>query len=169
MLCNHVERVRNGPCVETARSINLTRFTFLDPGSLSLRNKSYLIHEGPSKSVQVSSCGGETGHCPNLLPQIAIPFPHLISFLTHFPHFSLWSDLFQSDFYVYDIDTKKWTLICDDTGSEGGPKLIFDHQMCMDPDTSTIYVFGGRILTRYVHTPVWHRPSPSPLLPLPLG
>ena len=49
---------------------------------------------------------------------------------------------------MYDIDTNKWTLICDDTGSEGGPKLIFDHQMCMDTDTSTIYVFGGRILAR---------------------
>ena len=50
---------------------------------------------------------------------------------------------------MYDIDTHKWTLICDDTGSEGGPKLIFDHQMCMDTDTSTIFVFGGRILARY--------------------
>ena len=38
------------------RSINLTRFTFLGPGSLFLRNKLYWIHEGPSKSVQVSSC-----------------------------------------------------------------------------------------------------------------
>ena len=39
----------------TARSINFTRFTLLDPGSLLLWNKSYWIHEGPSKSVQVSS------------------------------------------------------------------------------------------------------------------
>lgn len=29
----------------------------------------------------------------------------------------------------------------------GGPKLVFDHQMCMDIDKNTIYVFGGRILT----------------------
>lgn len=65
----------------------------------------------------------------------------------------------KSDFYVYDIDTKKWTLICDDTGSEGGPKLIFDHQMCMDPDTSTIYVFGGRILTRRNAISSEERPS----------
>ena len=43
--------------VTSARSINLTRFTFLDPGSLFSQNKSYWIHEGPSKSVQVSSCG----------------------------------------------------------------------------------------------------------------
>ncbi|XP_072181671.1 muskelin-like [Diadema setosum] len=53
----------------------------------------------------------------------------------------------KSDFYVYDIATGKWTLICEDTGSEGGPRLIFDHQMCMDSDKSTIYVFGGRVLT----------------------
>ena len=43
--------------VDCAGSINLARFTFLDPGSLFLRNKSYLIHKGSSKSVQVSSCG----------------------------------------------------------------------------------------------------------------
>ena len=45
-----------------ARSINLTRFTFLDPGSLFLWNKSYWIHEGPSKSVQVLS-GGSAHAC----------------------------------------------------------------------------------------------------------
>ena len=39
--------------VFVAGSINLARFTFLGPGSLFLRNKSYWIHEGPSKSVQV--------------------------------------------------------------------------------------------------------------------
>ncbi|XP_071816652.1 muskelin-like [Apostichopus japonicus] len=52
----------------------------------------------------------------------------------------------KSDFYVYDIEANKWTLICDDTASYGGPRLIFDHQMCMDPVNSVIYVFGGRIL-----------------------
>lgn len=56
--------------------------------------------------------------------------------------------LIQSDFYVYDIEANKWTLICDDTASYGGPRLIFDHQMCMDPVNSVIYVFGGRILFR---------------------
>lgn len=28
--------------------------------------------------------------------------------------------------------------------SEGGPELIFDHQMCVDPQGETLYVFGGR-------------------------
>jgi hypothetical protein len=32
----------------------------------------------------------------------------------------------------------------------GGPRLIFDHQMCMDLDKNTIYVFGGRILSWFV-------------------
>lgn len=29
----------------------------------------------------------------------------------------------------------------------GGPKLLFDHQMVMDSMSSTIYVFGGRVVT----------------------
>ncbi|XP_070558105.1 muskelin-like [Ptychodera flava] len=56
------------------------------------------------------------------------------------------SQSLKSDFYVYDITSNKWTLICDDTGGEGGPKLIFDHQMCIDSEKSTLYVFGGRVL-----------------------
>ncbi|XP_037092841.1 muskelin-like isoform X2 [Pollicipes pollicipes] len=53
----------------------------------------------------------------------------------------------RSDFYMYDIPCRKWTLITDDTASVGGPNLIFDHQMCLDPVTRTIYVFGGKELT----------------------
>ncbi|XP_068714480.1 muskelin-like isoform X2 [Montipora foliosa] len=53
----------------------------------------------------------------------------------------------KNDFYVYDITSNQWTLISEDTSTEGGPSLIFDHQMCIDVEKSTIYVFGGRILT----------------------
>ncbi|CAH3026215.1 unnamed protein product [Porites evermanni] len=53
----------------------------------------------------------------------------------------------KNDFYVYDITSNQWTLISQDTSTEGGPPLIFDHQMCMDVEKSTIYVFGGRVLT----------------------
>ncbi|XP_054707459.1 muskelin-like isoform X2 [Uloborus diversus] len=53
----------------------------------------------------------------------------------------------KSDFYVYDIDSNQWTLITDDTAAMGGPSLVFDHQICMDVEKNTIYVFGGRILT----------------------
>lgn len=48
---------------------------------------------------------------------------------------------------MYDITSNLWTLISEDTSTEGGPALIFDHQMCIDVEKSTIYVFGGRILT----------------------
>ena len=48
---------------------------------------------------------------------------------------------------MYDIVQKKWHLICEDTATVGGPRLIFDHQMCLDPEKRNIYVFGGRILS----------------------
>ncbi|XP_043224158.1 muskelin-like [Amphibalanus amphitrite] len=53
----------------------------------------------------------------------------------------------KGDFYMYDIPCGRWTLITDDTASMGGPALIFDHQMCLDPVSRTLYVFGGRELT----------------------
>lgn len=49
--------------------------------------------------------------------------------------------------YMYDIETGIWSLICEDTATRGGPKLMFDHQMCIDSDNNIIYVFGGRILS----------------------
>ncbi|XP_026673442.1 muskelin isoform X4 [Ceratina calcarata] len=52
----------------------------------------------------------------------------------------------KSDFFVYDIESNKWTQISEDTGAVGGPQLIFDHQMSMDVEKRTIYVFGGRVL-----------------------
>ncbi|XP_062529883.1 muskelin isoform X2 [Bombyx mori] len=51
-----------------------------------------------------------------------------------------------SDLYMYDVWTGEWYLVCSDTASAGGPRLVFDHQMCIDADTQTIYVFGGRVL-----------------------
>lgn len=35
----------------------------------------------------------------------------------------------KSDFYRYDIDTNTWTLLSEDTAADGGPKLVFDHQV----------------------------------------
>jgi muskelin len=49
---------------------------------------------------------------------------------------------------VYSIEDNKWTLITDDTAAMGGPALIFDHQMTLDDENYTLYVFGGRVLTR---------------------
>lgn len=56
----------------------------------------------------------------------------------------------QGDFYLYDIESSKWTLITDDTSAMGGPGLIFDHQMAIDVDKQTIYVFGGRLLSGWL-------------------
>ena len=50
----------------------------------------------------------------------------------------------RSDFFMYDIAACKWTLVCDDTAEIGGPSLIYDHQMCLDPENQNIYVFGGQ-------------------------
>ncbi|KAJ0015348.1 hypothetical protein NQD34_008968 [Periophthalmus magnuspinnatus] len=53
----------------------------------------------------------------------------------------------KSDFYRYDIEQNTWSLLSEDTAADGGPKLVFDHQMCMDSEKHMIYTFGGRILT----------------------
>lgn len=51
---------------------------------------------------------------------------------------------------MYDIESNKWLLIAEDTSVLGGPYLIFDHQMCMDVEERTLYVFGGRVLSHPV-------------------
>nr|CAB3263857.1 muskelin-like [Phallusia mammillata] len=53
----------------------------------------------------------------------------------------------ESDFYVYSVNDDQWQLISKNVASAGGPRLIFDHQMCFDERTKTIFVFGGRVLT----------------------
>lgn len=53
----------------------------------------------------------------------------------------------KSDFYLYDLNSARWTLITDDTSGMGGPKLIFDHQQVLDTAKRVLYVFGGRVLT----------------------
>lgn len=53
----------------------------------------------------------------------------------------------KSDFYLYDTKTRTWLLICDDTRSVGGPDLVYDHQLAIDSEKRTLYMFGGRILT----------------------
>eukprot|EP00041_Stephanoeca_diplocostata_P038785 m.1554293 g.1554293 ORF g.1554293 m.1554293 type:complete len:359 (+) comp25270_c1_seq39:5473-6549(+) len=50
-----------------------------------------------------------------------------------------------SDFHSYSVDTNTWTCVMEDTGAAGGPLLIYDHQMCVDADKGTLYVFGGRV------------------------
>lgn len=51
---------------------------------------------------------------------------------------------------MYELETDKWTLITDDTSAMGGPCLLFDHHVAVDVDQQTLYVFGGRQITRYM-------------------
>ena len=40
-------------------------------------------------------------------------------------------------------------MICNDTSQVGGPHLLYDHQMCIDVDKQTLYIFGGRIVSEF--------------------
>ncbi|KAF9202779.1 Muskelin 1, intracellular mediator containing kelch motif [Haplosporangium sp. Z 27] len=56
-----------------------------------------------------------------------------------------------SDFWRFDIDPTspphgRWTKISNNTAAMNGPELIYDHQMCLDPVSQTLYVFGGRVV-----------------------
>ncbi|KFH65087.1 hypothetical protein MVEG_08568 [Podila verticillata NRRL 6337] len=56
-----------------------------------------------------------------------------------------------SDFWRFDIDPQspphgRWVKICANTAAMDGPELIYDHQMCLDPLSQTLYVFGGRVV-----------------------
>lgn len=50
----------------------------------------------------------------------------------------------ESDFYRYDVERGIWSKVSGNTAAEGGPELIYDHQMCVDPAAHVMYVFGGR-------------------------
>ncbi|KAF9187936.1 Muskelin 1, intracellular mediator containing kelch motif [Haplosporangium sp. Z 767] len=55
------------------------------------------------------------------------------------------------DFWRFDIDPAlpshgQWTKICGNTAVMNGPELIYDHQMCLDPTSQTLYVFGGKVV-----------------------
>jgi hypothetical protein len=53
----------------------------------------------------------------------------------------------ESDFYRYYIEFDQWVKINENTSNAGGPELIYDHQMCVDPEGEALYVFGGRTVT----------------------
>ncbi|KAI3652008.1 hypothetical protein MP228_003311 [Amoeboaphelidium protococcarum] len=52
----------------------------------------------------------------------------------------------QADFYCFNVHTRKWKLISGNTLLKGGPDLIYDHQMCIDPVKKMMYIFGGKSL-----------------------
>jgi hypothetical protein len=59
----------------------------------------------------------------------------------------------ESDFYRFDVATRQWFQVCENTAAAGGPDLIYDHQMCVDPASQILYVFGGRIISATPNVP----------------
>ena len=51
-----------------------------------------------------------------------------------------------NDFFRYDIINNKWIRISSNTFSEGGPELIYDHQMVLDAEGQVLYVYGGKTI-----------------------
>lgn len=51
-----------------------------------------------------------------------------------------------ADFFRYDLISQEWTRLSEDVTAEGGPELIYDHQMVVDEEEGVLYVFGGRII-----------------------
>eukprot|EP00917_Polyrhabdina_sp_WS-2016_P028577 GHVP01060924.1.p1 GENE.GHVP01060924.1~~GHVP01060924.1.p1 ORF type:complete len:719 (+),score=135.08 GHVP01060924.1:149-2305(+) len=47
--------------------------------------------------------------------------------------------------YFLDLKTNKWSVLSDNTASEGGPRSIYNHTMVYDSVTKQLIVFGGRI------------------------
>ncbi|KAG8987084.1 Muskelin 1, intracellular mediator containing kelch motif, partial [Tulasnella sp. 427] len=55
----------------------------------------------------------------------------------------------KSDFWMYEaagLKRGKWKLLSHDTERDGGPPLIYDHSMIIDPKNGILAVFGGRII-----------------------
>lgn len=50
-----------------------------------------------------------------------------------------------SDFFRFATRSERWDRLSFDTTADGGPKLIFDHQMVVDDEAQILYVFGGRV------------------------
>ncbi|KAI9257656.1 muskelin 1, intracellular mediator kelch motif-containing protein, isoform CRA_a [Sporodiniella umbellata] len=57
----------------------------------------------------------------------------------------LTNNVYGSDFYQYFIEQEKWIKISENTQIDGGPPLLFDLQMCVNPSNRTLYVSGGRV------------------------
>ncbi|PWN19305.1 hypothetical protein BCV69DRAFT_262218 [Microstroma glucosiphilum] len=51
-----------------------------------------------------------------------------------------------SDFFRFSTRNERWDRLSSNTALDGGPKLIFDHQMVVDEESQMMYVFGGRVV-----------------------
>ncbi|KAI8967128.1 Muskelin N-terminus-domain-containing protein [Mycotypha africana] len=55
---------------------------------------------------------------------------------------------YHSEFFQYFTELDRWQILSENTLLEGGPPLLCDHQMCVDPVGRTLYVFGGRVISQ---------------------
>lgn len=53
-----------------------------------------------------------------------------------------------NDFWKYDVKYNSWSKISSNVVNEGGPQLLYDHQMVIDSEEQKIYVFGGRTISQ---------------------
>lgn len=53
----------------------------------------------------------------------------------------------QCELYMCSVATNNWQLLSSDTFKDGGPRMIYDHQMCYDNASGLVYVLGGRIIS----------------------
>ena len=51
-----------------------------------------------------------------------------------------------ADFYSYKIGTNRWCALSADTEGDGGPPLVFDHQLAFDGRLKLLFSFGGRVV-----------------------
>jgi hypothetical protein len=68
-----------------------------------------------------------------------------------------------SELYAYNLETDAWSCISEDTAQDGGPLLLYDHQMlveschCETPCecSSRLWVYGGKVVAASPSEPVY--------------
>ncbi|UZJ52511.1 hypothetical protein CBS101457_001831 [Exobasidium rhododendri] len=104
---------------------------------LSSGRTTFLGVDRASRGVGVG--GEENAESGNNTPSVGSPAPSGISSTSS--HISG----YESDFYRFSTRLERWDQLSADTSTVNGPKLLFDHQMVIDPDSQHLYVFGGRV------------------------
>lgn len=133
-----------------ARGMFLPRF----PGGPSMPESTNIRAEGEEAGLFTSNRGGHMRLMASTGRNMASAEPDLGRSETSMPgeSQSLMDERqpqiktgYESDFYRFSTRTERWDRLSFNTHAEGGPKLIFDHQMLIDPETQMLYVFGGRV------------------------
>lgn len=70
-----------------------------------------------------------------------------------------------SELYVYDCENGQWTCLSEDTAQDGGPLLLYDHQMIVERQCACqqkqcrcparLWVYGGKVVAASPSEPVY--------------